>query len=292
MMTPLKISVVTPCYNSGRFLRRTIESILGQNYENLEYILQDGGSTDETPFILDEYSSRVTHCASEPDKGQYDAINKGFAHATGEVMAWLNADDIYLQGTLPLIGKIFEQFPQIKWLTTRYPLIINENDMLIKIGVIPGFNMHGFLCGDNLTAMGWEGTNFIQQESTFWRRSLWEQAGGYVDSELQFAADFELWARFFQHEELYAMDVPLACFRKHGAQKTSTNLQKYLEEAESVFTRIGGRVPAPAIQALRLRLATKQWRASGRFEWQKQLFKPSKGVFYDWGSDTWVIKEY
>lgn len=247
---------------------------------------------DETPSILDEYCTRMAHSTSAPDKGQYDAINKGFALATGEVMAWLNADDIYLQGTLPLVGKIFERFPQIKWLTTRYPLAINEKDMLISTGVIPGFSMHGFLRGDNLPAMGWEGTAFIQQESTFWRRSLWEQAGGYVDSELQFAADFELWARFFQQEELYAIDVPLACFRKHASQKTSTNFQRYLEEAESVFTRIGGRVPGPRLQSLRLRLATKQWYASGRFNWQKKLFKPSKRVVYDWAEDTWNIKEF
>ena len=287
-----KISIVTPSYNSGKFIRRTIESILGQNYENLEYILQDGGSTDETLAILDEYQSKVAHCTSAPDKGQYEAINKGFALATGEVMAWLNADDTYLQGTLPLIGKVFEQFPQIKWLTTRYPLAINENDMLISTSVIPGFSMHGFLRGDNLPAMGWEGTAFIQQESTFWRRSLWEQAGGYVDSELQYAADFELWARFFQQEELYAIDVPLACFRKHASQKTSTNFQRYLEEAGAVFTQIGGRVPAPRLQALRLRLATKQWGSSGRFGWQKNLFKPSKRVVYDWAADIWNIKEF
>jgi Glycosyl transferase family 2 len=291
MLSP-KISLVTPSYNSGKFLRRTIESILGQHYDNLEYILQDGGSTDDTSVILAEYHSRFAHCTSAPDKGQYDAINKGFALATGEVMAWLNADDIYLQGTLPLIGKIFERFPQIKWLTTRYPLVINENDMLIGTSVIPGFSMHGFLRGDNLPAMGWESTAFIQQESTFWRRSLWEQAGGYVDSELQFAADFELWARFFQQEELYAIDVPLACFRKHASQKTSTNFQRYLDEAKMVFTQIGGCVPSPSLQALRLRLATKQWYASGRFKWQKKLFKPSKRVVYEWTEDTWNIKEY
>lgn len=291
MLIP-KISIVTPSYNSGKFLRRTIESILGQNFNNLEYILQDGGSKDETQAILAEYHSRVAHCTSAPDSGQYDAINKGFSLATGEVMAWLNADDIYLQGTLPLIGKIFKQFPQINWLTTRYPLAINEDDMLISTSVIPGFSMHGFLRGDNLPAMGWEGTAFIQQESTFWRRSLWERAGGYVDSKLQFAADYELWARFFKQEQLYAIDVPLACFRKHASQKTSTNFQRYLDEAGAVFAQIGGRVPAPRIQALRLRLATKQWRSTGRFAWQKTLFKPSNRVVYDWANDTWNIKEY
>lgn len=291
-MPPLKISLVTPSFNSGKFFRRTIESILGQNYGNLEYILQDGGSSDETISILAEYKDRVAYSESMKDKGQYDAINKGFAIATGEVMAWLNADDIYLQGTLSLIGKIFEKFPQINWLTSRYPLAINESDQLISTTVIPGFSRHGFLCGDNLPAMGWEGTAFIQQESTFWRRSLWEKAGGYVDSELQFAADFELWARFFQQDELYAMDVPLACFRKHSVQKTSTNFQRYLDEASSVFNQIGGRVPAVSLQTVRLRLATKQWRGSGRFAWQKKLFKPSKRVVYDWSGDTWGIHEY
>jgi len=291
-MPESKISIVTPCYNSGKFIRRTIESILGQGYGNLEYILQDGGSTDETSTILAEYQSKMAHCLSAPDNGQYDAINKGFALATGEIMAWLNADDIYLPATLPLVAKIFELFPQINWLTTRYPLAINENDMLISTGVIPGFSMHGFLCGDNLPAMGWEGTAFIQQESTFWRRSLWERAGGYVDSDLQFAADFELWARFFQQEELYSIDVPLACFRKHASQKTSTNFQRYLDEAGSVFSRIGGRVPVSCLQAMRLRIATKQWGVSGRFEWQKKLFKPSNRVVYDWAEDTWNIKEF
>lgn len=287
-----KISIVTPSYNSGEFLRRTIESVLGQNYENLEYIIQDGASTDESPAILAEYRSRVAHCTSAHDKGQYDAINKGFALATGEIMAWLNADDIYLQATLPLVGKIFDQFPQIKWLTTKYPLVINESDMLIRTSVVPGFSAHGFLCGDNLPLSGWEATTFIQQESTFWRRSLWEQAGGYVESELQFAADFELWSRFFQHEELYAIAVPLACFRKHGTQKTSTGLQKYLEEAGAVFTRIGGQVPNRALQSLRLRIATKRLASNSRFEWQKKLFKPTKTVCYDWAEDKWHIKEF
>jgi hypothetical protein len=99
-----------------------------------------------------------------------------------------------------------------------------------------------------------------------------------------------LWARFFRQAELYAIDVPLACFRKHASQKTSTNFQRYAEEAGSVFASIGGRVPAFRFQALRLRLATKQWRSSGRFEWQKKLFKPTKRVSMT-GQDTWNIKE-
>lgn len=291
-MTLPRISVVTPCYNTEKFLRKTIKSVLDQNYENLEYIIQNGGSTYETQIILSEYQPRFAHCTSVPDKGQYDAINKGFALATGEIMAWLNADDIYLQGTLPLVGKIFEQFPQIKWLTTRYPLAINESDMLISTSVLSGFSAQGFFYGDYFPGLSREAISFIQQESTFWRHSLWQQAGGYVDAELQFAADFELWARFFQHEELYAIDVPLACFRKHAAQKTSTNLQRYMEEAKSVFIRMGGRVPSPVHQALRLLLAPRQLMASGRFEWQKKLFKPSKRVVYDWAEDTWNIKEY
>jgi len=292
-MTLPKISIVTPSFNSGRFMRRTIESILGQQYEKLEYIIQDGGSTDETIDILTEFKSIVAHCTSAPDQGQYDAINKGFALSTGEVMAWLNADDVYLQGTLKLVGKIFEQFPEINWLTTRYPLAIDENDSLISTTVVPGFSLHGFLCGDNLPSMGWEGTAFIQQESTFWRRSLWDRAGGFLDPNLQFAGDFELWARFFHLEELYSMDVPLACFRKHSSQKTSTSFQRYLDEASSVFAKIGGKVPDPEMQSLRLRIATKYLSENDvRFGWQKNLFKPSKRVVYEWSEDLWKIKEY
>ena len=149
-----KISVITPSFNQGRYIAETIESVLNQDYPNVEHIIIDGGSSDDTMQVVERYRQHLAHVVSEADRGQYDAINQGFALSTGDIMAWLNADDVYLPGTLPLVAKIFEIFPQINWLTTRHPLVIDAQGQMISTAIIPGFSAHGFLCGDNLPAMG------------------------------------------------------------------------------------------------------------------------------------------
>jgi glycosyltransferase involved in cell wall biosynthesis len=245
------LAVVTPSYNQGTFLEEAIRSVLDQGYEPLQYAVIDGGSSDDSSAIIDRYSDRLAFHVSEPDGGQYDAINKGFQRVEGEVMAWLNSDDLYTPWAFSVVGELFARFPQIEWLTTRHPLRWDRRSRAVGLFSVDGYSRNGFRKGQNLVGAGWFARGFIQQESTFWRRSLWERAGGYVDSSLDYAADFELWLRFFDHAELYTADTPLGGFREHGDQKTARAFGRYLAEAEQVLRRSGGSPPGRLESRLR-----------------------------------------
>lgn len=236
----LKISIVTPSYNQARFLQEAILSVLNQDYGNKEYIVIDGGSTDGSVEIIRKYEHQLAYWRSEPDHGQYEAINKGFSKSTGEIMTWLNSDDKYTPWTFSVVSDIFNKYPEVEWLTTHFFLFWNEKGQAVACAYVGGFNRQSFFRGANLPMRRWYARTFIMQETTFWRRSLWERAGGYVDSSLGFAGDFELWARFFQHADLYAVATPLGGFRGHGDQKTAKHMQDYIEEAESILYRYGG----------------------------------------------------
>jgi Glycosyl transferase family 2 len=236
-----RISLVTPSFQQGRFLEQTLASIHGQGYPDLEHVVVDGGSTDGSVAILERWAPKLARFTSEPDGGMYDAINHGFAGTTGEVMGWLNADDLHAPWTLALVGELFERFPEVEWLTAQYPLIFDENGRCVQAGYGGGFNADAFRRGANLPGRGWFATGFVMQESTFWRRSLWERAGGQVDASLRLAGDFDLWARFFEHAPLHAVAAPLSGFRRHGTQKTAVAFDAYLAEAEAVLRRRGGR---------------------------------------------------
>ncbi len=283
------LSIVTPCLNQAAYVEKTIQSIHDQSYPYLEHIVMDGGSTDGSLEIIKRYADRLVW-VSEPDGGQYHAIAKGFAKTTGEVMAWLNSDDIYLPGALRVIGEIFRDFPDVEWITTRFPLGIDNRGTLIKMAYFSGFSKSNFLRGDYLPACGWKAMGFIQQESTFWRRSLWEKAGSAFHGTLHYAGDFELWSRFFEHAQLYGVDVPLGCFRRHDMQKTSNFFQKYLDEAKSVFLNAGGRVLPQPIQTLRMRLirACDTSATCRRHASQIGLLKGIRNITYDWGRSCWA----
>ena len=190
-----RLTIVTPSFNQGEFLEETIKSVLDQEYENLEYIVVDGGSTDRSVSIIKKYSHRLAHWVSEPDEGQYHAINKGFARATGEIMAWLNSDDKYLPWTLSVVADIFSAFPEVEWLTSVHPLQWNSHGQAVAVDFTGALSRHSFLQGNNFPVEGSIGRRWIQQESTFWRRSLWERAGGRLDQSLAMAADFSFSAR-------------------------------------------------------------------------------------------------
>ena len=239
----LTLSIVTPSYNQGRFLDETIQSVLNQESPGLQYIVIDGGSTDESPEILRRHNRRLAYSCSEPDQGQYHAINKGFALSNGEVMGWLNSDDKHTPWTLSVVAEIFEAFPQIEWLTTLFPLRWDARGRVVRCSPRNGFSRAGYLAGENLPTGSWYSPGWLQQESTFWRRSLWERAGGKIDTRWKIAADFELWLRFFKHAELYAVDTPLAGFRQHGDQKTSQQKDFYQSESMAILNQGGGELP-------------------------------------------------
>ena len=222
-----KISIVTPSYNQGQFLEECIESILGQNYPNLEYVIMDGGSTDNSVDIIKKYERCLTYWQSQPDNGQYHAINEGFRKTTGEIMAWLNSDDKYHPHALFKAAYVFNKFNTIDWLTGR-PSIWDKYGHLESME--PTQPIWSRLMYLQLTVR-----KPIQQESTFWRRSLWEKTGSGLRVEFNFAADLELWLRFFQYVQHYSVNTLLGGYRMHGNQKAQLYKDKYINESMKIL---------------------------------------------------------
>lgn len=244
MREPIRISIVTPSFNHAAFLEETICSVLDQGYPNLEYVIIDGGSTDGSVDIIRKYAKHLTYWVSERDSGMYEAISKGFARTTGEIMGWINSDDKHLPWTLHVVGELFRSFPSSDWLTTLFPTCLSADGYPTSCRpAAPGYTRRAFMRGANLPGGNWFSEDYIQQEGTFWRRSLWNRCGSRLDVSLKYAGDFELWARFFAHDaRLDGVPIPLGAFRFTDKQKTALFLNEYLEEAKQALEKNGGRV--------------------------------------------------
>ncbi len=207
------IAAVTPSFNQVEFVSRTVESVLSQNVRSLEYIVQDGMSTDGTTEILTGFSGRLK-VFSEKDRGQADAINKGFSRTEAPIMAWLNSDDVWLPGALKRVAATFAARPDIDVLYGDR-LIIDEHDNVIGAWVLPYHD-------ETVVRI----VDYIPQETLFWRRSAWERAGGYIDVNFDFALDWEFILRLLKTGSRFA-HIPffLGAFRCHQAQKTSTQFE-------------------------------------------------------------------
>lgn len=240
-----KISIVTPNYNYGCFLEETIRSILLQGYPNLEYIIIDGGSSDESVEIIRKYEKWISYWVSESDNGQANAIDKGFRQASGDILAWLNSSDLYLPGTLLKVGSIFSQFPEVSWLTSRYPGHLWEDDRTTFKPHRKGYSRRLFRQGGYLGEAPYS-LGCMQQESTFWRAKLWQQGGGGLNEALKAALDFDLWNRFFQYASPVVVDEPLSLFRVHSGQISDTDRRRYIEEGLSALGYKEGGEPALA----------------------------------------------
>lgn len=237
----LKISIVTPVYNSEKFLAETIESVVYQKGDFfIEYKILDNCSTDNSMAIARRYKNLLDDnpwlikcnginidIISEPDCGMYDAINKGFLNATGDIFAYINSDDIYLPGAFGLIIDLFQNNTQVNWLKgiTSY---INTDTVIYRRG-------NANLYYREWIKKGVYGTQlyFIQQDSTFWRASLWKKIGN-IDPNLKLAGDFYLWLNFAKYTELYTVDVDVSCFRKVDNQ-LSADLDKYYDEVSKII---------------------------------------------------------
>lgn len=222
-----KIALVTPVFNSARYLEATIRSVLSQAYPNLEYVIADGGSTDGSVEIIRRYEPYLHAWFSQPDRGMYDAINQGFARTSveavggvamggGSIMGWISATDLLHVGSLFVVGSVFRTFPQVEWITGR-PTGFSDEGMAVETLSLRQWSRMRFLVGSN---------RYIQQESTFWRRSLWDRAGGRVDDSRRSASDFELWVRFFRYAKLYPVDALIGGFRSHPDSLGLRNLEE------------------------------------------------------------------
>ncbi len=219
-----KISVVTPTFNRADYLEETILSVLNQNYPNLEYIIIDGGSTDHTIDIIKKYESSLAYWISETDQGMYYAIQKGFEKSSGDIMAWLNSDDKYHYGSLEVVAKIFSELETIDWITGT-PSLYNEDGLCVKVFPCARWSESRFWVGDY---------RWIQQEGIFWRRSLWEKAGSTLNLSRKFAADFDLWCRYFEYSKLNSVETILSGFRLYGNQISVLKKTTYEDEVKEI----------------------------------------------------------
>lgn len=225
-----KISVITPSYNQGHLIKETIDSVLNQNYPHLEYIVMDGGSSDETVKVLQQYKDKLDYI-SKKDQGQTDAINQGIKKATGDIIMYLNSDDMMLPNTLNTVGEYFNNNPQAMWLTGDY-FIIDEQRNKIQSFVayykkmlrkIPFFNVLSI-------------ANFIIQPSTFWRKELSKEIGTF-DENLHLCMDYDYWMRIIKKYPLHVLPKHLSLFRIHGTSKGGTQYEKQFKEEHQVLTR-------------------------------------------------------
>lgn len=232
----MKFSIVTPCYNAEKYIRETILSVINQKGDfQVEYIIMDGGSSDRTLEILSQIRSELLKGSlvpgtknfkisiiSEKDFGMYDAINKGFSQTSGSIMAYINSDDIYLEGAFQVVSEIFSKTDAV-WIKgiTNY---IDENSCHIENG---SFNLY-WTPWIKAGVYGRE-LYYIQQDSVFWKRSLWDSVGR-IDTTLRLAGDLWLWNRFSSYADLVSFDKPVSCFRIHKNQ-LSQNIVGYSDEA-------------------------------------------------------------
>lgn len=252
----MRFSIVSPSFNQAPFLETCLQSVLGQEGVDCEYLVIDGGSTDGSVDVIRRRADKLAFWRSHPDQGQADAVQEGFRRSSGEILGWLNSDDMYLPWTLQTVADVFAAFPQVDWLTSKFSLTMDEAGVLVGTREVEGYNPEAFYRGRNTQINPRFHTCYIQQELTFWRRSLWEKAGARMDTAFRGAGDFELWSCFFRYAELYAVAVPLAGFRYQPGSFTSNRMSAYLAECRSILNRSGFRDPSPAEcsarQALRL----------------------------------------
>lgn len=216
MTSLVSISLLTPTYNQGGFIEEAICSVLDQGYPNLQYIVVDGGSTDGTLDILDKYSDRVTWF-SEPDRGQSHALNKGLRLMTGEVVGFLNSDDILLPGALAIVGKFFRNNPDAFWVTGKCR-IIDQNGIEIRKAITAYKNFWLRFRSYKILSI----LNYISQPATFWRRDVVEREG-YFNERLNYAMDYDYWLRVGQHYRLWLLNDYLACYRIHAKSKAGAS---------------------------------------------------------------------
>lgn len=225
-----KISIITPSYNQGHFIKETIDSVLNQNYPNLEYIVMDGGSTDDTIKILKSYGAKIKW-VSKRDKGQTDAINQGIKKTNGDIVTYINSDDVMLPNTLHTVADYFIKNKNAIWLTGDCH-IINEKGKKIQSFVTKYKKFLRYFPNKSVLSIA----NFIVQPSTFWRRSLIDEIGLF-DETLHYCMDFDYWMRAIVHYPLHILPNYFSLFRIHGDSKGGLLFEKQFSEEHELVKR-------------------------------------------------------
>lgn len=233
----MKISVITPSYNQGRFLERTIKSVLSQDYDQCEFIIMDGGSTDNSLDVITKYSKSIDHYESRPDGGQTHAVNKGINRSTGEIIGWLNSDDVYYPGTLSAVADIFQKYPEVNVIYGQADHI-DENDGFIEEYKTEPWDYEKLknIC-------------FICQPAVFFRKAVTNEYG-MLDESLDFCMDYEYWLRLGQYERFHFFQQKLAGSRLYASNKTLGSSLKVHAEIVGMFKTKFGKAPSRWLAAL------------------------------------------
>jgi hypothetical protein len=273
-----RISVVTACFNAQDHVEATLHSVLQQDYSKLDYVFIDAASKDGTLAIAQRYRGGLSQLVCEPDEGQYHGIQKGLSLATGEVMSWLNGDDVHCPWTLSVVGEVFARFPEVQWLVGT-PSYMNEGGQCTRVS-----GNSGNAYPRDYIRKGWfrpAFAGYLQQESMFWRRSLWQRVGG-LDLDLRLAADFDLWRRFAEHAELHSLTVPLSLFRQRpGVQRSSASKADYEGEVD----RVCAALPQPPAA---WRWLSRQGEAARHLA-RLAVWKPAPVISYAQSTQQWVL---
>jgi glycosyltransferase involved in cell wall biosynthesis len=249
MSGPLKISIVTPSLNQGAFVERTVRSVLDQEGDfELEYLVYDGGSTDGTLDALRPYERRL-RLVVEPDRGQADAVNKGLRAATGDVVGWLNSDDLLYPGALARVAEAFRRRPERVWLHGRCE-IVDEHDRPIRrwVSAYKDFRCRRFSRRSLLVE------NYVSQMTVFWRRSAMERIG-YLDDSMRYSFDYEYWLRLSALGDPVYVPERTAAFRWYAASKSGASFERQFQEDAEAFRR---HAPPSKLLRARKRLRTVQ----------------------------------
>ena len=228
-----KISIVTPSYNQAQFLERTIISVLNQNYPNLEYIIIDGGSTDGSVDIIREYEKYLAYWVSEPDEGQSHALNKGFAISTGDILAWLNSDDMYLPGAFFAAADTSRKHPDAALVYGDY-IKVDADDRCFALKRQPSFDYHACL----------HSYIIVIQPASFFSRQAFFEVGG-IEPSFNYAMDYDLIIRLAQYGNCIHFSKYLAAFRYHSTSKTVAERSKFPQENRKIRLKYLGRKPLP-----------------------------------------------
>lgn len=221
------VSIVTVSYNAVSTIEQTILSVINQSYPNIEYIVIDGGSTDGTVDIIKKYSDRIAYWVSEPDKGMYDALRKGFSRITGSFCCYINSDDFYALSAIETVAEVFQKYDNVTWIK-GLDVFYDEKSLITCIDtpviVNNRFLQRGLYTGKYLP--------WLQQESIFWRSRLNELVDWECFAQFKLAGDYYMWYCFSKKEKLYILPTYLSGFRKREGQ-LSCQLDKYMKELKS-----------------------------------------------------------